>query len=265
MNAHPVVSCFGEGHFVEQIAMPLESLLRNYNTKLKLVSERVYQGQEDYKLLSDGEIVGLTRVLLLNLMRRPGLKPTTQWLGDKTPAYARHLKALNVIFPDCKIFHIVRDPRDVAVSSLFHAKRAAVITDMDGDQEMRRTLLQNSIARWADTVNAVHQAREMLGPRLLEVKYNDLIDAPRETIPPLFANLDKLAIDDAMLETVLASTAFEAMSGGRKPGDVSEMSFFRSGTSGQYKGDLTAAEIETVETALQAEMQRYGFLEPVSA
>ena len=148
MNAHPVVSCFGEGHFVEQIAMPLEGLLRNYNTKLKLVSERVYQGQEDYKLLSDGEIVGLTRVLLLNLMRRPGLKPTTQWLGDKTPAYARHLKALNVIFPDCKIFHIVRDPRDVAVSSLFHAKRAAVITDMDGDQEMRRTLLQNSIARW---------------------------------------------------------------------------------------------------------------------
>ena len=65
--------------------------------------------------------------------------------------------------------------------------------------------------------------------------------------------------------TTWVRRAFEAMSGGRKPGDVSETSFFRSGTSGQYKGDLTAAEIETVETALQAETQRYGFLEPVSA
>src|SRR5579875_3408771 len=204
MNAHPVVSCFGEGHFVEQIAMPLEGLLRNYNAKLKLVSERVYQGEEDYKPLPNGEIVGLTRILLLNLMRRPGLKPTTQWLGDKTPAYAKHLKALNLIFPDCKVFHIVRDPRDVAVSSLFHAKRAAVITDLESETDTRRTLLQNAIGRWKETVNAVNDARELLGPRLMEVRYETLIDAPRETIPTLFAHLDTLGCDEAVLSAILA-------------------------------------------------------------
>jgi len=265
MNAHPVVSCFGEGHFVEQIAMPLEGLLRNYNAKLKLVSERVYQGEEDYKLLATGEIVGLTRILLLNLMRRPGLKPTTQWLGDKTPAYAKHLKALNLIFPDCKVFHIVRDPRDVAVSSLFHAKRAAVITDLESETDTRRTLLQNAIGRWKETVNAVNDARELLGPRLMEVRYETLIDAPRETIPPLFAHLDTLGCDEAVLSAILAGTSFEVMSGGRKPGEESETSFFRSGTYGQYRDHLTAEEAKMVEQALAPEMQRYSLLEPVAA
>lgn len=36
--------------------------------------------------------------------------------GDKTPSYLRHLDLLNRCYPHCKFIHIIRDPRDRALS-----------------------------------------------------------------------------------------------------------------------------------------------------
>ncbi|MFQ5352993.1 MAG: sulfotransferase, partial [Candidatus Binatia bacterium] len=44
-------------------------------------------------------------------------KGKPRW-GDKTPHYARHMPLLAELFPQCRIIHILRDGRDVALSWL---------------------------------------------------------------------------------------------------------------------------------------------------
>src|SRR5262245_43403593 len=43
--------------------------------------------------------------------------------GEKTPDYVRHLPRLRALFPRAKIIHIIRDGRDVALSTLEWANR----------------------------------------------------------------------------------------------------------------------------------------------
>ena len=60
------------------------------------------------------------------ILRRMGARATeeTRWIGDKTPAYVKQLGRLHHLFPQAKILHMVRDPRDVAVSRLGFEARA---------------------------------------------------------------------------------------------------------------------------------------------
>jgi hypothetical protein len=86
--------------------------------------------------------------------------------GDKSPLHALHLPVIAAAFPEARFVHLIRDGRDVAVSlrPLWFAP----------GQDM--TSLANE---WARSVLAARAAGAELGPRYLEVRYEDLVRDPR--------------------------------------------------------------------------------------
>jgi hypothetical protein len=84
--------------------------------------------------------------------------------GDKTPGYVTRLDLLWQLFPGCRIVHLVRDGRDVALS----------LRRVDwGSTHVPRVAED---WRWKTTL--AHKMGRMLGDHYLEVRYEDLVSAP---------------------------------------------------------------------------------------
>ncbi len=253
MNAHPQVSCFGEGHYVEQIVLPMQALLRHYNRKLTVVADAVYSGAPAYSPVGGEDAAVLIRHLVLGMIRRAKPKPQAIWWGDKTPAYSRHLPELDRLFPQSRFIDIVRDPRDVAVSTLYHAARAGALTDIRNDTVRRRELIAHAMSRWTEHRANIARAAEPLGPRLLQVHYEELVTDPEPQLRRLYRHLEGVRVTDEILAATMAACSFAAMSGGRQPGETDDRSFFRSGTTGQHETELTDPERTQIAEALAGE------------
>lgn len=125
LNSHPDIVCKGEGHFVESLVNPLAAILNNYNKKMKLVEERVYQGKPYYHRYSQREFDELCRTII-DTRILSGAKPGVKLYGDKTPRYYEFFDTLKRLYPDAKLLNVRRDPRDVVVSRMFQASRVGV-------------------------------------------------------------------------------------------------------------------------------------------
>jgi hypothetical protein len=89
--------------------------------------------------------------------------------GDKTPHYVREIATLIEIFPDCRIIHIYRDGRDVALSWL----RVGF--------EPRN--LFTAARLWREYVRAGRRAGRDLPPEsYMEVRYESLLTRPEESM-----------------------------------------------------------------------------------
>jgi len=92
---------------------------------------------------------------------------------NKTPSLVRCLESLRRMYPECAVLHIVRDGRDVAVST---------ITMKQGPSHVRA-----AARRWRDMVLSGRRLRGHA--RYLEIRYEDLIAAPDEILKLVFAAL----------------------------------------------------------------------------
>jgi hypothetical protein len=110
--------------------------------------------------------------------------------GDKTPGQETSIDVLCKLFPDCRIVHLVRDGRDV-VQSLQRVSWG-----------MRN--LPRAAADWRWKVTIGHKLGAMLGPRYLEVKYEDLVLDPEAVLRRICAFLT-LGYEPAMLEYPLTA------------------------------------------------------------
>ncbi len=99
--------------------------------------------------------------------------------GEKTPDYVRYLPLLRRLFPWSRVVHIVRDGRDVALSALQWARP---------DKGPGRFALwpEDPVALcalwWRWQVTSGRTGGRGLGARYQEVRYEDLVARPRETV-----------------------------------------------------------------------------------
>jgi len=125
LNRHPDVNCHGEYRF--------EGLLQGHRDLIAYEWHAAYHEpvrSEAHACLRDT----VRRVMLASRERRP--KATT--LGDRTP------RGLDVLLEGAPHFLIVRDPRDVLVSSMF--------------VELKHRLLNFSLPRFRDRLEPLHKA-----------------------------------------------------------------------------------------------------------
>ncbi|MGH7872410.1 MAG: sulfotransferase family protein, partial [Candidatus Binatia bacterium] len=92
---------------------------------------------------------------------------------NKTPSLVRRLDLLHKMYPECGIVHIVRDGRDVALST---------VSLREGPNTVRV-----AARRWKEMVLS---GRRMLGSdKYLELRYEDLIAHPTQNMETVFAFL----------------------------------------------------------------------------
>ena len=133
-------------------------------------------------------------------------------LLDKTPFMVLWIPLVNVVFPDARHIHIIRDGRAV-VNSILYKLRCSV---KDKDQpfvvehvlygpcppEMPDPLAlpqaERHAQQWRLLVQHGQRARQLLGDRYLELRYEDLTARPHQTMRAVLQHA-QLPADEAFL------------------------------------------------------------------
>lgn len=97
----------------------------------------------------------------------------------------RHFDRLPALFPEARYIHLLRDPRDVARSSIGMGWAANVYYGVD---------------HWVDTEESWNSLRDLIAPdRFMEIRFEDVVTKPQETLQRVceFLSLD---FDQKMLD-----------------------------------------------------------------
>jgi len=95
--------------------------------------------------------------------------------AERTPWHVYHLPLIAEIYPDARFVHIIRDGRDAA--------RSIVAQPWGPDS------VKEAAEEWRSSVAAGRAAAPALGDRLLEVRYEEVLDDPRAGIMRIHAHL----------------------------------------------------------------------------
>ena len=242
LNSIDGIHCLGEGHFIDKLLMPMTQTRYDYNQMMQVVQQRIYDGEGFYGPVPDQEFFGLMRSWILQIMVRNAGAPTESILalGDKTPANSFHIPTLKRLFPGARFIHILRDGRDVAVSTFRHRERIqnespqAGATELDLQKEAPQLL-----ARWAGSYRAVKKAEDQ-GIPVHTVRYEDMLE---DGVASLRSCVEHLLpdnnISDDQIQTAVAANSFQTLSGGRNPGEIDNNSVLRRGQAGSWRDELS--------------------------
>jgi hypothetical protein len=273
LDSHPEILCQGEGrpfgrdwrqeHLKKgRKGYPPTSL---YNAILSSedlrywIERSVWSKHDD----PDEHLDNLTRLAVEYFLTRQLLKSGKRLVGDKTvlpgPDFVEEVSA---IFPECKIIHIIRDGRDVAVSTMHHrwnqaedrggtveinseqlAKREAYRRDPQkllktGEGIFSDGWLKKYATKWSTNVaKTVEDGPALLGTHYKEVRYEDLLEKPQEEVGQL---LEFLGADtsEQIVGRCVSAASFEKLAEGRSRGQEAA-SFFRKGVAGDWRNVFT--------------------------
>ena len=250
LDAHPDVSCRGEGLFLNHLAVPLEKLIAERRTTLEAKNTGLFRHTGGFPLPTpdDAEFLAGTAILLALQAQCAGAEPAA--IGEKTPENVFFFPRLLRLFPQAKFIAIARDPRDV-LTSAWHFFRHG------GDDAAKTDFVRGALPSLAQGARAMIAFADGHPDITRLVTYEQLQHAPAPVVAALFR---LLRVDDG-LETVdscLARTSFAAQSG-RPAGIAQDGAFHRKGVVGDWRSTLTPAMDAMVVEALGWLFERFGW------
>ncbi|MFB3903771.1 MAG: sulfotransferase [Acidobacteriota bacterium] len=107
-------------------------------------------------------------------------------IGEKTPAHVRYVPTILEWFPECRIVHMVRDPRAVFVSDL-RRRWAEPVTPPYRELKHSRALfklyvLLYTTAVWFDSVRRLSHYSRQYSSNYQVVRFEDLVSQPEKEI-----------------------------------------------------------------------------------
>jgi hypothetical protein len=285
LNYHPEILCRGEGRFfgrdfsredfkrMELKTIQPTSLYRailDSDSLRTWVERSVWTRGKDV----DEYLRGLTRSAITYFLTERLSETGKRIVGDKTPFLSTEtLSEISVIYPQAKVIQMIRDGRDVAVSSVHHrwnhakdeggiyelepeeiAKREAYRKDPKklleaGESIFTETVLRNAAVSWNDFVSrTIQDGPALLGGNYAEVRYEDLLQRPEEEVGCI---LRFLGADDGE-ETVkrcVESASFETWTEGRQRGQEDSTAFLRKGVAGDWRSVFTERDKQIFKEA----------------
>ena len=207
-----------------------------YNEALSNSHNRVF-GEEFFPAMSRPEFDGLYRAFMEVRLQGDELAEGVRRIGAKDPEHGTIISDLAGHFPDAAYIQMIRDPRDVAVSTWSHMKRLdpAFAGPAGGFAEFAR----QNVREW--TIYVSHVRKAAARPfQYLEVRYEDLHGDGAAT---LARTLDFLGVDVGVdvVSRCLDEASFERATGGRERGQADETSFYRKGAIGDWRGHMAPA------------------------
>ena len=169
-----------------------------------------------------------------SILRYYGVKDEVNTrFGDKTPGYILHLTLLKEIWPDIKMVHIIRDPRDYSAS----VRQAWGMS------------LRRAAHRWSTTMEAAIRYRQQYPDNYLEIHYEDLLNDTDNAIEKicLFIGCD--------FEKDLSVLNHATENLGAVRGHIGLVTTNKN----RYKENLTRKEIQAVEGICCATGKSMGY------
>ena len=171
------------------------------------------------------------RVFEENLER---IAPDARYLVERTPWHVYDLELIGEVYPDARVVHIVRDGRDVARSLL--------------SQDWGPTTMEEAAEEWRSSVAAGREARRVLGPRYLEVRYEELLASPDEGIRGIYEWLG-LPAEGELLERALAEAMSEFNVDPKSPRIA----------AGKWRNALSAGNVATFDRIAGELLEELGY------
>lgn len=175
MNAHPNVAIYGEIHFFDEICKVMGGCNTQINDIPNFINSALMRAYHVSLLPKLDAVLDKVKAKLSNtsfngvelytaMMESFAELESKRRYGEKTNENIRYIDELFSIFPQSKIIHIVRDPRDV-VSSMMSMPWAS------------NDILANTL-RWRAELSNVQKYKE--DDRIFEIRYEDLIQNPEQ-------------------------------------------------------------------------------------
>jgi hypothetical protein len=273
LNTHPEILCIGEGRFFGRDYMlgdvgsrSLHGALMESGAIRAWAERSIWTRRKDI----DDEIARFTGYIAHALMDAELAGSGKRIVGDKTPLTgAAVVREITRLSPSSRIVHIVRDGRDVAVSSVHHVWNQSLETGgvhrLDRETQGRRDAYRadpegflasgesifspgqvaETAADWAEqTRAALEQGRALPDGDYAEVRYEDLLDAAAPEIARLceFLGADP---DPAAVSRCVEENRFERLSRGRSRGVEDSTVFMRRGVAGDWRRVMNAGDRAT--------------------
>ena len=259
LDAHPQILCAGEGHFADMFVRKIFKPVEQYFIHQRVVTKNVYEGDGFYQHLPREDFAFVATAFILGAFSRLKISSETRLIGDKTPANVEHLELLHYLFPEAKIINIVRDGRDVLVSTLKHLERVSKIDGTRTDLEeylSKKTRLYAS--RWVKAVENAEKFGAKYPGVMHTVRYEDL---KQDFSSAFFGIVDFLGVEVSQEEVARceAETSFKRLSGGRDPGDEDPSAFMRKGIVGDWRTSLTPQHLEIFNSVGANSLAHFGY------
>jgi hypothetical protein len=255
LDAHPDVSCGGEGLFQQHLALPLVQLLAARRRVLEQKNATLFRHTGGFPPHDEADAdMLLATGVLLGLARHCGGR-AKRAVGEKTPENVFLFPRLKRMFPAAKFIGIARDPRDVLASAwhLFQRRHAG-----PDERAAKLTFVRNSLPSLLEgTRRMIALAAEYPGDCAI-LTYETLRRAPEPAVAALFRFLG-VPDDAAVVADCVARTAFARQTGGRPAGVAEDGAFFRKGVVGDWPGTLDGEMNALVLEALGWAFPRFGW------
>ncbi|MEE8154905.1 MAG: sulfotransferase [Phycisphaerales bacterium] len=206
VNAHPQLAIIHETHWITRYYKKQIGLTPEGFVTPKLISKLCEYHRFSHLHLSRAELEGIiaseTPVSYADFVSRIfdlyGEREGKRMVGDKTTGgYVRNVSTLNVLWPNARFVHLIRDGRDVCLSMLQWPKahRAAGRFETWAEDPVSTTALW-----WKWHVELGMEQGRPLGPgSYYEMRYESLVEDPADECAVLCAFLG-VPFDDAMLK-----------------------------------------------------------------
>jgi len=170
MNAYDVL---------EPIYGPLRSVKNRQRMMRDWMQSKAFQvsglkaADIEAKVVAECRDIGDFLAMVMNEVART--QGVDRWV-DSTPTNIPHMLRIASDFPDAQFVHIIRDPRDVALS--LEKRKWSRPLPWDKDRGLVAAGLY-----WEWIVRQGREYGSRLPSRYLEVRYEELVESPRETLP----------------------------------------------------------------------------------
>ena len=239
LNQHPDVYCRLEDQFIYHINK-LPQILEEYNSaKIEIDRRTANEGVPEFEKYDKGDVVGLLWLSISLLFQ----KTPKLFSGIHDNGIVDNLNLFRDMFPEARFIHVVRDPRDIVVSSWHHNLRV----ERDKFLGMAHSLenwCKLSAQIWSDTMS-----RFTPDSNTHTVLYEHLSADTRSELEQIFLFLG--------LGTSYTGKAVDACQFAKKQktGNL----FYRSGTSGSWRKDLDNDMLNIIHEVAGEQMQKWGY------
>ncbi len=224
---------FGDRLRLDDIQDRRRFIDRFMNTTFYINNKRKGRELTTAYFLEHGDFSTWTTVLRFILLHYCAPSGDDVLWGDKTPGYLNHVPRLKKIFPSARFIHIIRDPRDycLSVHRIWHKN------------------IYRAAQRWRDFIFASRGYATLLEGAYHEVRYEDLLDRPEETLKAVsaFCGID--------FQPEMMSLRKSA----ERHGDARGMTSIMKGNTNKFAGAIPERQLRKIESICTGVMEQLGY------